>query len=80
MQAITQHSFGGPEVLVLEEVPRPEPIPSEVLLRVRAVGVNHKKRGSLVASATTPKLHECDFMMASLREGGRGGGSPPRSS
>ena len=35
---------------------------------------------AVVASATTPKLHECDFMMASLREGGRGCGSPRRSS
>jgi len=32
--------LGGPEVLVLEEVPRPEPGPTEVLVRVAAAGVN----------------------------------------
>ena len=32
--------LGGPEVLVLEEVPGPEPGPTEVLVRVAAAGVN----------------------------------------
>ncbi|MFI1970464.1 NADP-dependent oxidoreductase [Streptomyces cinnamoneus] len=40
MQAITQLSFGGPEVLHLTEVERPQPGPGEVLVRVRAAGVN----------------------------------------
>ncbi|HEY2716122.1 MAG TPA: NADP-dependent oxidoreductase [Solirubrobacterales bacterium] len=40
MRAIVQHSFGGPEVLELEEVPRPEPIATEVQVRVHAAGVN----------------------------------------
>lgn len=40
MQAIRQHGFGGPEVLQLEEVARPEPVPTEVLVRVHAAGVN----------------------------------------
>jgi NADPH:quinone reductase-like Zn-dependent oxidoreductase len=40
MKAIVQHEFGGPEVLRLEEVPAPEPIPTEVQVRVRAAGVN----------------------------------------
>ena len=35
------HEFGGPEVLVHEEAPKPVPKPGEALVRVRAVGINH---------------------------------------
>src|SRR4051795_12118802 len=40
MRAIVQHSYGGPEVLELGERPRPEPIATEVRVRVEAAGVN----------------------------------------
>jgi NADPH:quinone reductase-like Zn-dependent oxidoreductase len=40
MRAIRQFSLGGPEVLEVTELPRPEPLPSEVLVRVAAAGVN----------------------------------------
>src|SRR5882762_1020983 len=40
MKAIRVHQFGGPEVVKLEEVPTPKPEAGQVLLRVRAVGVN----------------------------------------
>jgi NADPH2:quinone reductase len=40
MKAIRVHEFGGPEVLRLEEVPGPEPSAGQVLVRVRAAGVN----------------------------------------
>ena len=40
MQAISQDEFGGPEVLRLVEIERPEPGPSEVLVRVHAAGMN----------------------------------------
>lgn len=40
MHAIVVRAFGGPEVLQLEEVPRPAPGPHEVLVRIEAVGVN----------------------------------------
>jgi len=40
MQAVRIHAFGGPEVLHLEEVPRPVPAPDEILVRVHASGVN----------------------------------------
>ncbi|MBA5222713.1 NADP-dependent oxidoreductase [Streptomyces griseoaurantiacus] len=40
MRAVTQKEFGGREVLSVEEVARPEPLPTEVLVRVHAAGVN----------------------------------------
>ncbi len=40
MKAIRAHEFGGPEVLRLDEVPDPRPGRGEVVVRVRAVGVN----------------------------------------
>ncbi|MER3399929.1 MAG: NADPH:quinone reductase [Thermoflexus sp.] len=40
MRAIRIHQFGGPEVLRLEEVPTPSPGPGQVLVRLRAIGVN----------------------------------------
>lgn len=40
MKAIRVHEFGGPEKLVLEEVADPKPAAGEVLVDVRATGVN----------------------------------------
>jgi NADPH:quinone reductase-like Zn-dependent oxidoreductase len=40
MQAIQTHDYGGPEVLVLEQAPRPDPNPDQVLIRLKAAGVN----------------------------------------
>lgn len=40
MKAVRFHAFGGPEVLIYEDAPRPEPKPGEVLVRVHAVGLN----------------------------------------
>ncbi|GLZ15015.1 NADPH:quinone reductase [Actinomadura sp. NBRC 104425] len=40
MRAVTIKEFGGPDVLKVEEVARPEPLPTEVLVRVHAAGVN----------------------------------------
>jgi NADPH:quinone reductase-like Zn-dependent oxidoreductase len=40
MKAIRIHEFGGPEVLRLEDAPRPRPGPGEVLVRVAASSVN----------------------------------------
>jgi NADPH:quinone reductase-like Zn-dependent oxidoreductase len=40
MKAIVAHQYGGPEVLKLEEFPRPEPKDDQVLIRVIAAGVN----------------------------------------
>ncbi len=40
MRAVVLREFGGPEVLGVEEVPVPEPIPTEIQVRVHAAGVN----------------------------------------
>lgn len=40
MRAITQNTVGGPEVLELAEQPTPQPKPGEVLIRIKAAGVN----------------------------------------
>ncbi|MEV6384608.1 NADP-dependent oxidoreductase [Streptomyces sp. NPDC051773] len=40
MRAMTQDAFGGPEVLREAALPRPVPGPGEILVRVRAAGVN----------------------------------------
>ncbi len=40
MKAVRIHAYGGPEALVYEDAPLPEPEPGEVLIRVHAAGVN----------------------------------------
>ena len=40
MKAIIVRQFGEPEVMKLEDVPTPEPVGTQVLVRVRATGVN----------------------------------------
>ncbi|MER7182441.1 NADP-dependent oxidoreductase [Streptomyces hyaluromycini] len=53
MRAISQDVLGGPEVLKVIEVARPEPRPNEVLVRVRAAGLNptdwrHRETGGFL--------------------------------
>src|SRR5437763_14944849 len=40
MKAIRVHEFGGPEKLVLEDVPDLRPGPGEVVVKIHAAGVN----------------------------------------
>ncbi|WP_284742241.1 NADP-dependent oxidoreductase [Amycolatopsis sp. RTGN1] len=40
MRIITQHTFGGPEVLTIVDAPEPRALPAEVLVRVEAIGLN----------------------------------------
>ena len=41
MKAIRIHEDGGPEVLTYEDIPDPDPAPGEVLVSLRAAGLNH---------------------------------------
>jgi NADPH:quinone reductase len=55
MHAIRIHSYGGPEVMKLEELPMPVPGPGQARVRVEAASVNfldvQKRRGELVGQA-----------------------------
>ncbi|MFF4896494.1 NADP-dependent oxidoreductase [Streptomyces sp. NPDC001068] len=53
MRAVGQDVLGGPEVLKVIELPRPRPRPNEVLVRVRAAGLNptdwkHRENGGFL--------------------------------
>jgi len=53
MRVITQNVLGGPEVLEVAEVERPAPRANEILIRVRAAGLNptdwkHRKTGGFL--------------------------------
>jgi len=58
MRAIQMTEFGGPEVLQLSELPRPEPGADEVLIAVTRAGLNfadtHTRTNSYVQKATLP--------------------------
>jgi NADPH:quinone reductase-like Zn-dependent oxidoreductase len=65
MKAIRFHEHGGPEVLRYEEAPDPTPRPSEVLLRVKAVALNHLdiwlRKGLPGMKVPLPKIGGCDI-------------------
>jgi NADPH2:quinone reductase len=69
MRAIRTHEIGGPEVLHYEELPIPEPGPSEVLVRVAVAGVNfidtyHRNGLYPVALPFTPGIEAAGEVMA----------------
>jgi NADPH2:quinone reductase len=60
MRAIRFHRLGPPDVLQLEEVEAPVPGPGEVLVRVRAIGVNwadtHFRKGEYFVRPVFPQI------------------------
>jgi NADPH:quinone reductase len=41
MRAVVIQQYGGPEQLVMRELPEPEPLPGHVVIEVKAFGLNH---------------------------------------
>src|SRR3984893_80752 len=64
MKAIRVHQFGGPEVLKLEEIPTPKPEAGQVLVRIRAAGVNpydtYMRNGTYAIKPPLPYTPGCD--------------------
>ncbi|MGH8929544.1 MAG: NADP-dependent oxidoreductase [Egibacteraceae bacterium] len=61
MRAVTQRQFGGPEVLEVMEVDAPVPLPSEVLVTVRAAGLN--PIDAVIRSGAFPILGQPPFVL-----------------
>jgi NADPH:quinone reductase-like Zn-dependent oxidoreductase len=61
MRAVSQFSFGGPDVLEVIEVEQPVPIPSEVLVRIHAAGINPVD--AMVRSGALALLGEPPFIL-----------------
>ena len=60
MRAVQIEEFGGPEVLQVVDVPKPEPGENEVLIEVSRVGMNfadtHQRENSYLARYETPLI------------------------
>ena len=55
MQAMVFNRYGGPEQLVLTDIPTPVPQNGEVLIKVRALGINRAEiymRKGLIGEVT----------------------------
>lgn len=61
MRAVIQQTFGGPEVLEVVDVDPPTPLPTEVLVRVEAIGVNPVE--AIVRAGHFPMLGEPPFIL-----------------
>jgi NADPH2:quinone reductase len=70
MRAIQQREFGGPEVLELVELPKPDPGDGEVLIRVTRAGMNfadtHQRRNDYLAPQELPLVPGAE--VAGVRE------------
>jgi NADPH2:quinone reductase len=70
MRAIQILEFGGPEVLELVDIPRPEPGEGEVLIRVTHAGMNyadtHQRENAYLAKAELPLVPGTE--VAGIRE------------
>jgi NADPH:quinone reductase len=79
MRAITITAYGGPEVLAITELPSPVPATGEVLIRVRAFGLNHAevymRSGAWGQVAQVPGI-ECAGTVAADPSGRLAPGTP----
>ncbi len=73
MKAVVIREHGGPEVLRLEDLPEPTPRADQVLVDVRAIGLNHLdtwvRRGVPGHSFPLPMIPGCDFAGVVLKVG-----------
>ena len=64
MKAVVIRAHGGVEALLYEEVETPEPGPGEVLVRIRASGINHLdhdvREGTSGIPVTLPHVPGCE--------------------
>lgn len=83
MEAIVIHSFGGPEVLTLEELEELSPAPDQILVEIRAAGVNpvdtYLRAGTQGYSRSLPFTPGADGagVVLSVGDGVRFEGRPP---
>jgi len=61
MRIITQQELGGPEVLTIVDAPEPRPLPTEVLVRVKAIGLNPLE--ALLRAGEFPLLGKLPFVL-----------------
>jgi len=54
MQAVRLHETGGPEKLRLEDIPSPEAVPAETVVRIHAAALNH--RDVFITHGLYPKI------------------------
>jgi NADPH:quinone reductase-like Zn-dependent oxidoreductase len=59
MKAAIVHEAGGPEVLKLENHPIPKPKPGEVLIRVKAFGLNRSEL--FTRQGHSPSVNSLEF-------------------
>ena len=75
MKAIRVHKFGGPEVLQLDDVPDPKPGPGQVVVRIRAAGVNpvdtYIRSGNYAILPTLPYVpgNDCAGVIETVGQG-----------
>src|SRR5437660_11674683 len=61
MRAVVIHGYGGPEVMKLENVARPEPVDAVVLIRVVAASINPVDVATMHYGAFPGSLSEADI-------------------
>ena len=74
MRAVQIEEFGGPEVLQVAEVPKPEPGEGQVLIEVSRAGMNfadtHQRENSYLARYETAADHRAARWPGRRRTGG----------